>query len=155
MHQVLPKYEIVIISLASPFLVGLYANSELVEEFKSDKKLSDSLQSMIIPLIEKYDISAIYYTSGPGSYMAIKLTYVILKTIEITYDIPFFGVEAFLFNDNKPIKAVATLYFIKEKDTIITKKLDKVEVSSFQLPNVLNHLVLLRDNLPLYVLPII
>jgi len=135
--------------------VGLYKDSRLVEIFSSDKKLSDALQSMILPLIETYEISAIYYTSGPGSYMAIKLTYIILKTIEITHEIPFFGVEAFAFNNNLPIKAVATLYFIKEKDTIITKKLDKVEISSFELPQSLDNLVLLGDNLPLYILPAI
>jgi len=103
--------------------------------------------------MDEYDISNIIYTRGPGSYMAIKLTYIMLKTIEITRGIPCCGCSGFALNGGEPIKAVGNLYFIKEKETIITKKYDQPVNAKFTLPQSIHDLELDEESTPEYVLP--
>ncbi len=103
--------------------------------------------------MDEYDISNIIYTRGPGSYMAIKLTYIMLKTIEITRAIPCFGCSGFALNSGQPIKAVGNLYFIKEKETIITKKYEQPVNVKFALPKSIHDLELDEESTPEYVLP--
>ena len=104
-------------------------------------------------LSSKYNYSRIVYTSGPGSYMAIKLTYITLSSLEILKGITFDACEAFELNEHKPIKAMGKLYFIKEKNTIITKKFDEVLEQRFSLPSMLSEVTILDNNNPLYILP--
>ena len=103
--------------------------------------------------MDEYDISNIIYTRGPGSYMAIKLTYIMLKTIEITWGIPCFGCSGFALNGGQPIKAAGNLYFIKEKETIITKKYEQPVNTKFTLPQSIHDLELDEESTPEYVLP--
>ncbi len=85
--------------------------------------------------------------------MAIKLTYIILKTIEIVKKIPFEGCSAFALNGNKPVKAMGNLYFVKEKETIITQKFDQTIPQEFSLPSSLATLEIDEASTPNYVLP--
>ncbi len=103
--------------------------------------------------MDQFPLSRIVYTRGPGSYMAIKLTYIILKTIEIVEDLPFYGCSAFAFNGHRPIKAMGNLYFVKEKETIITQKFDEVIPQKFALPLSLDTLSIDEVSTPDYVLP--
>ncbi len=147
------KYEILIISIASPLLIGVYENSKLIETVESSGKSSEVLLKILTELSAKYDYQRLIYTSGPGSYMAIKLSYITLRSLEILKEIPFDACEAFELNKNKPIKAMGKLYFIKEKNTIITKKFDEVLEQRFALPSMLSEVTLLDNNKPLYILP--
>jgi len=150
----LPKqYTILIISIASPLLIGVYENDLLIKTISSEKKTSEILLPVIMECLEAYDISKIIYTRGPGSYMAIKLTYIMLKTIEITRNIPCFGCSGFTLNDNQPIKAIGNLYFIKEKETIITKKYEQPVKANFALPQSIHDLELDEESTPEYILP--
>jgi len=108
---------------------------------------------IVMKIFETYDISKIIYTRGPGSYMAIKLTYIILKTIEITRDIKCFGCSGFVLNENQPIKAIGNLYFIKEKETIITKKYEQPVNAPFALPHSIHDLEIDEESTPEYSLP--
>ncbi len=159
MPKVLPskkissKYELLIIPIASPLLIGVYENGELIETFENSGKTSDVLLEMLTQLASKYDYKRIIYSSGPGSYMAIKLTYITLRSLEILNEIAFDGCEAFELNGNKPIKAMGKLYFIKENNTIITKKFDEVLEQRFALPSMLSEVKILENNKPLYILP--
>jgi hypothetical protein len=45
------------------------------------------------------------------------------------------------------------IYFIKEKENIITKKFDKVVEQEFSIPTNLKSIKLLDNNRPMYVLP--
>ena len=93
---------------------------------------SDILLPILKDLIDRYDISKIVYANGPGSHMATKITYVLLKTLNLIKGIPIFAVSGFELNGNKPIKALGKLYFIKEKENIITKLFqDKLEDNFF------------------------
>ena len=147
------KFTLLIVSIASPLLVGVYEDEKLIETISSEKKTSEILLKIIMKCIQDYDISKIIYTRGPGSYMAIKLTYIMLKTIEITRGIPCFGCSGFSINSQQPIKAIGNLYFIKEKETIITKKYEEPVLVSFALPQSIYDLELDEESIPDYVLP--
>ena len=85
--------------------------------------------------------------------MAIKLTYIMLKTIEITKGIKTLGCSAFALNGGAPIKAVGNLYFTKEKETIITKKFEQPVEACFTLPQSIHDLPLDEESTPEYVIP--
>jgi len=147
------KYQLLIISIASPLLVGVYRDGILIKEISSDKKTSEILLPVIMEALDRYPIERIIYTRGPGSYMAIKLTYIMLKTIEVVRDIPCYGCSAFTLNGGQPVKAIGNLYFIKEKETIITKKYEQPPVTKFTLPQRIHDLELDEESTPEYVLP--
>ena len=147
------SYKILIISIASPLLIGVYRDDLLIEKIESNQKTSEVLLKILTQLSEKYNYSQLLYTNGPGSYMAIKLTYIILRSLEILKGLTFTGCNAFDLNGQKPIKAMGKLYFIKEKETIITKKFDEAVEQRFELPSMLSEVTVLNDNKPLYILP--
>ncbi len=153
MQKASHKYQILIISISNPILVGLYRDSILIDTISSTQKTSQILLPIISKILDKYNVSSIIYTRGPGSYMAIKLTYLMLKTIEITRGILCIGCSAFELNGDKPIKAIGNLYFIKEKETIITKKYEQSIDTTFVLPKSIDNLKLDKESTPLYLLP--
>ena len=147
------QYTLLIISISSPLLLGVYEEDKLIQTISTELKTSEILLPTIMEMLEKYTISKIIYTRGPGSYMAIKLTYIMLKTLEITRDIKCFGCSGFALNGNQPIKAIGNLYFIKEKETIMTKKYEQPVNASFALPQSIHDLVLDEESTPEYILP--
>jgi len=146
-------YTILIISIASPLLIGVYRDAELVEKIETEEKTSEILLKTLTELSIKYNYSHLIYTSGPGSYMAIKLTYITIRSLEILKDITFDACDAFTLNNQNPIKAIGKLYFIKENNTIITKKFDEAVEQRFELPSMLSEVTILNDNKPMYILP--
>jgi hypothetical protein len=147
------EYQLLIISIASPLLVGVYRKGLLIETLESEKKTSEVLLPIVTDLLERYRVGGIIYTRSPGSYMATKLTYIMLKTIEIVRDIPCYGCSGFSLNGGAPIKAIGNLYFIKEKETIITKKYEQPPLMTFRLPQCIHDLVLDEESTPEYLLP--
>ena len=147
------QYTLLIISISSPLLLGVYEEDKLIQTISTELKTSEILLPTIMEMLEKYTISKIIYTRGPGSYMAIKLTYIMLKTLEITRDIKCFGCSGFTLNGNQPIKAIGNLYFIKEKETIMTKKYEQPVNASFALPQSIHDLVIDEESTPEYMLP--
>ncbi len=153
LRKVLHKYKVLIISISSPLLIGVYKDGVLVKKIETKEKTSDILLKVLMDISKKYNYSSIIYTSGPGSYMAIKLTYITLRSLKILKDIKFYGCDAFSLNNQNPIKAMGKLYFIKEKETIIIKKFDEAVEQRFKLPSLLSDIVILDNNEPLYILP--
>lgn len=147
------RYTLLIISISSPILVGVYEDGYLIQTITSDKKTSEVLLPIIMESINTYDISQIIYTRGPGSYVSIKLTYIILKTIEITRGIECLGCSGFSLNGAEPIKAIGNLYFIKEKETIMTKKFEHAVNVKFALPQSIHDLNIDEESTPEYILP--
>lgn len=147
------RYELLIISISSPLILGVYEEGRLIDTISSDLKASEILLPLIKESLDKYDISRIIYTRGPGSYMAIKLTYIMLKTIEIVQGIQCVGCSGFALNGGGPIKAIGNLYFIKEKETIITKKYEQAINVKFTLPQSIQDLELDEESTPEYILP--
>ncbi len=154
LQKVLPeRYELLIISISSPLLLGVYKEGYLIHTISSELKTSEILLPLLKECMDQYDISTIIYTRGPGSYMAIKLTYIMLKTIEIISGIKCVGCSGFTLNAGAPIKAMGNLYFIKEKKTIITKKYEQPVDVKFTLPQCIQDLELDEESTPDYVLP--
>jgi tRNA A37 threonylcarbamoyladenosine modification protein TsaB len=153
LQKVSPKVSLLVISIANPLLVGVYEEGRLIRTEQSDKKTSEILLPVLSALLETYEVEEIIYTRGPGSYMAIKLTYIMLKTIEIVRGIPLHGCSGFVLNGGRPIKAIGNLYFIKEKETIMTKKFEEPVDASFALPQCIHDLEIDEESTPEYLLP--
>ena len=133
-------------------LVGIYSeNNELIKEIKSDEKSDIALIKIIDKILnnKEYELQKIIYANGPGSFMGIKVAYVILKTISIIKKCKFYAVSGFELNGNLPIRANKTLSFVKIGSEI---RLEKVEAGEFSLPKNLSVLNLNSDTLPNYII---
>jgi hypothetical protein len=145
---------VLVVSLSSPFLVGVYEDKKLIKSFCSSEKTSDELPKIFDEIFSGFDVKELFFARGPGSFMAIKVTYIFLKTLSITKQIPIYATDGFYFNDNSPIKAVGSRYFMKKDDIITTEILkDNKEIKSFELPTVLDKTIFSAEIEPLYVLP--
>ena len=140
-------------ALGSPLLVGIYKDRKLIKRIESEAKTSEALPLIFKDIVDKYTLKSIYFARGPGSFMAIKLAYIFFKTLQITTNIDLFGCEGFVFNNNRPIKAVGDLYFVKENGKIVTKKLSGIKEAHFFLPNSLDEIECSKEVSPLYVIP--
>lgn len=146
---------IFVISLANPILVGIYENNTLVKTLSKQGKTSEVLPEIFTDILDEYKINNIIYVNGPGSYMAIKVAYIFLKTICITKNINFLSCSGFDVNSNSPIKALGKKYFVQNSDFEISMRvLDKNEkLEDFKLPQtiILNNYS--NKTLPNYQLP--
>ncbi len=133
--------------------MGVYENSILIQEFQSKEKTSDILPKIFAPILKKYNIQGLYYTKGPGSFMAIKVSYLFLKTISIAKNIQLFASDGFAFNQNSPIKALGTLYFLKKNGRIQTQKIENEKIVPFNLPKNLDKTLFSTNCEPLYIIP--
>jgi len=141
--------DVVAIVISKPLKIGLYKDKKLFKEIVKDGLTSEILPEIFDEILKSYKIDSIIYSKGPGSFMAIKLSYIFFKTLQITDDIKLFGVDGFYFNNNKPIKAVGNSFFVK-KEGIITLEKDKKE-GEFFLPKTLKFDEF-EDDEPLYVI---
>lgn len=146
--------EVLVISISNPLLIGLYEDKELIKEYKLEGKTSDLLPTLFKKLLNDYDIKIINYVNSPGSYMAIKVAYVFLKTISIIKEIEFRACNGFAFNENSPIKALGKKYFINENNKIKVDFLEKDSiVRDFKLPMCIKKINFSKETLPIYNLP--
>jgi len=125
---------VIVIALSKPLLIGIYKDQKLIEQIASDAMSSEVLPELFKDIMARYTIDNIIYANGPGSFMAIKVSYIFLRTLCIVKNIPLLATDAFYFNDNAPIKAVAKLYFVKNRDLIETQTLNEAPASTFALP---------------------
>lgn len=142
-----------VIALSSPLHVGIYEEGYLIEAHQSEDKTSEALPKLFQELMSHYAPLSLLYAKGPGSFMAIKISYLFLKTMSIVYQIPFLGTDGFTFNEGRPIRALRHLYFIKEEGVIQTVVMHEPKESLFSLPSFLDKHSFSEDNQPLYVLP--
>ena len=147
MRQVI---DIVIIPISSPVLIGLYKDGKLFKTIQENQMTSDFLPRFFDTILKEYKVNSVIYANGPGSYMAIKLVYIFLKTLQIVMNIDIFSVKGFYFNQNKPIKAIGNRYFVLENDTITIKESD--EVGKFELPFILEYSKFSTEIEPLYII---
>lgn len=146
--------EILVITISNPLLIGIYENKKLIKEHKLDGKTSDLLPSLFEELLEEYDIKKIIYVNSPGSFMAIKVAYIFLKTICITKAIEFSAIDGFEFNQNSPIKALGKKYFLKVGNKIKVDFLEKDSIiHDFKLPMCIEKYNFNEETLPIYNLP--
>jgi len=153
MHK--PNINILVISISKSFLLGIYdENLSLIKEYKEDGKTTDLLPGIFGEILKEYSLKQIFYVNGPGSYMAIKVSYIFLKTLSIVYDVDLKASDGFYFNNNSPIKALGKKYFFKDSsEKIYVDILGDNKVEEFVLPNILNEDIFDDNNLPSYNLP--
>ncbi|MCF6172360.1 MAG: hypothetical protein L3J44_01000 [Campylobacteraceae bacterium] len=140
-------------ALSSPLLVGVYEKNRLVKSYIKSEKTSYILPVIFDEIIQNYAIGNIYFANGPGSFMAIKIAYVFLKTISISLGIKLFASDGFLFNNNKPIRALKRVYFVKKDEKIVTKISKEEFEQKFELPDMLETKNFSQNCEPLYILP--
>ena len=146
--------EILVITISNPLLIGIYEDNKLIKEYKLDGKTSDLLPNLFEKLLKEYEINRIIYVNSPGSFMAIKIAYIFLKTISISKNIELVASEGFLFNENSPIKALGKKYFIKDENKIKVDFLEKdCIIRDFKLPMCIEKYNFNKETLPIYNLP--
>jgi tRNA A37 threonylcarbamoyladenosine modification protein TsaB len=143
-------HDVVVIALASPLLVGIYKEGVLVESIELEEKSSEALPQLFETLLRRYEIANFVYAKGPGSFMAIKVSYIFLKTLSIVKNITFLATDAFYFNENRPIKAVGKLHFVKISGKIKTQVFEEVHEAAFALPRILRIEDFSADTSPYY-----
>ena len=149
----MPKsVDVLLVALSSPVQIGIYENSKLIDTITSDKKSSDILPIIYSEIFKKYSVDRLFYANGPGSFMAIKVAYIFLKSISILKNIPLYATDAFKFNKNTPIKAIGKLCFVKISSEIKTQKLEIVPEANFKLPDVLDYNEFTTNTTPLYMI---
>lgn len=147
-------FDILVISISNPILVGIYKNGVLYKEIKQEGKTSDVLSQIFEDFLKNYEINRIFYVNSPGSYMSIKVAYIYLKTISIVKKIPLFACNGFYFNKNSPIKALGKKYFIKKDAEIICDFIAKDTIlHNFELSKTLDEDIFSEETLPIYNLP--
>jgi tRNA A37 threonylcarbamoyladenosine modification protein TsaB len=144
------KVDVLLITLSSPILIGIYENQKLIDTIESDEKSSDVLPLIFEKLLKEYEIQKLFYANGPGSFMAIKVAYVFLKSLSVLKGIPLYARDAFYFNENQPIKAIGKLCFVKIASEIETQKFQTVPKSNFRLPDELDYNEFSTNTMPLY-----
>jgi hypothetical protein len=147
MHK---KVDLLFITLVSPIQIGVYEDNNLIDSIVSEEKSSDFLPKIFEDILKIYEVKGLFYANGPGSFMAIKVAYIFLKSMSILKNIPLYATDAFNFNGNNPIKAIAKLYFVKISSEIKTQKLETVPESNFTLPVVLDYNEFSQNTTPLY-----
>lgn len=149
----MPKsVDILLVALSSPIQIGIYEDNRLIDTIVSEKKSSDILPLIFSELFKTYNVKKLFFANGPGSFMAIKVAYIFLKSISILKNIPLFATDAFKFNNNTPIKAIGKLCFVKISSEIKTQKLEIVPEASFRLPDVLDYNEFTTETAPLYMI---
>ena len=146
------KVSVLVVALRSPVLVGVYNDNKLIKNYETTDMTSDALPSIFKDILEKYELTNLYYANGPGSYMSIKLTFIFLRTLSITHNVSLGASSAFNFCDNMPIKALGKKYFVLEGDEIVLETITPV-VTKFKIPDRLNEIEFSDENEPNYILP--
>lgn len=146
--------DVFVISISNPLLIGVYKDKELIKSYEVEGKTSDILPCVFEEILNEFKVKELFYVNSPGSYMAIKVAYVFLKTIAIIHNIKLKATFGFNFNENSPIKALGKKYFIYENEEIKIDFLEENQVlKAFKLPSVLDDDIFKLDSLPQYNLP--
>jgi len=146
---------VLVISISSPILIGIYDKEyNLIKKYESSEKTTEILPKLFKEILDKYSLKKLFFVNGPGSYMAIKINYLFLKTLSIVYDIELLATSGFYFNQNTPIKALGKKYFYQDnKGKVYIDLLNNNKIEDFVLPANLDISIFSNDNLPSYNLP--
>jgi hypothetical protein len=144
---------VLVVALSSPLLVGIYKDDKLIKTYESSQNVSDALPKIFKEILQEFECEEFFYANGPGSFMAIKVGFVYLRSMQIALNIPLYACDGFEFNQNSPIKALGNQWFFKEKEGIVLKQNSGEPIKPFTLPEVLERSRFGKSNTPLYILP--
>lgn len=131
----------------------MYLDHKLLRSYSTTEQTSDALPELFETILQEFEPKRLFYARGPGSFMAIKISYIFLKTLCIARGITLFASDGFAFNNAAPIKAMQKLYFIKEHGEITTKIFKEAPEGEFILPEFLEIEKFSLNSEPLYILP--
>jgi len=123
--------------------------------YQTSEQTSEALPMLFESILKEYTCSNLFFARGPGSFMAIKISYIFLKTLSLSLHIPLRACDGFALNEGGPIKAMRNLYFMKEHGSIVTHRVDKEIEQTFALPKILDTTLFGHEIEPLYMLPAI
>lgn len=146
--------ELLLFSVTSPIKAGIYHQKALIRSYEREGKVGEELYALLEEILASYKLDALYYLQGPGSFTAIKLSYIFLKTLSIAHAIPLFGADSFTFNKGAPIHAYGDSYFVKESGKITLHRTSTPpERIPYELPALLDSKLFISNPTPLYILP--
>ena len=128
--------------------MGVYEDGVLAREISSEEHASEGLVRILRTF--KFEIDGIIYANGPGSFMGLKVAYVILRTFCLAKNIKFEAVSGFELNGGAPIRANKAFCFVRGENGGV--KLAKAQAGEFRLPPTLSNLNKSEDVLPNYVI---
>ena len=131
----------------------MYKDNKLIKSYVKDEQTSEILPIIFKNIMEKFTLDELFFARGPGSFMAIKVTYIFLRTLSIAKNLKLFATDGFYFNQNNPIKAMGKLYFVKKENKIETKVFNDTKIVEFNLPKELHVEDFTQKVEPLYILP--
>lgn len=139
--------------MSSPLQVGIYKDNKLIQKITTEEQTSEALPKIFKDILKDYNLKRVFFARGPGSFMAIKITYIFLRTLSVTKGIELFAIDGFYFNNNMPIKAMKKIFFVKKDTKIVTEFFEDAINYEFYLPNTLKVENFSKDIEPLYILP--
>lgn len=139
--------------MSSPLQVGIYKDNKLIQNITTNEQTSEALPNIFRDILNSFNPKRVFFARGPGSFMAIKITYIFLRTLSITKGIELFATDGFYFNKNMPIKAMKKMFFVKNDNKIVTEFFEDAINYDFYLPKILEIENFSKDIEPLYILP--
>lgn len=151
------KVDLVLVSVNSPTLCGIYENLQLQKSFFSIQRTGDALLEVFTSVFEALQdksIRAIFYARGPGSFTSLKLTHIFLQTLQLHRGFELYSIDSFYFNNNAPIKAFGNKFFLKNPSgEVEIEQSHQYLEKEFFLPKTLMPDDFDSHNTPLYILP--
>lgn len=148
-----PRFaDVVLISINSPILCGIYENNTLIKSLEAQGKTSEALIEIFSEILSQYTLRRVFYAKGPGNFSAIKLSHIFLQTLKIARNIELFCADSFYFTNDDFIHAYGKIYFTKINDEIKTARLQNAQISHFSLPQRIQIEHFSQDCAPLYIL---
>lgn len=156
---ILKRYNLLLISVDSPIMLGIYDNQTLTHSFIKEGKFSETLPFVFSNILRDIGDFDIYYANGPGNFSAIKLTHIFLQSLVIAqngikpHKINLFCADSFHFSPSKFINAYGKIHFFKQNGKICTTTLESKRQNAFILPKALDFSIFSTQCKPLYILP--
>ncbi|WP_299086056.1 glycoprotease [uncultured Campylobacter sp.] len=129
----------------------MYENGAKIAEFSSveGEKADKFLIRKFSEILKTYKIKELIYANTPGSFMGMKVSYVILRTLSIALDVPLYAISGFDLSGFGPIRANKNFSYVYENGEI---KMKKCAPAALSLPQDLSVLNKSDDILPNYII---
>lgn len=147
------QIDILLLSVDSPILLGIYKDNRLIDSIKKEGKIGEILPCVFREILRDYDVRKIFYANGPGNFSAIKLTHIFLQTLHIAKGIRLFCADSFNFTNAKYINAYGKIHFYKDAKEIKSLALESKIDNCFTLPKSIDTAIFDSKCEPLYILP--
>ena len=145
---------LLLLSAQTPLCVGLYdASGVLVRRYERTGQISQVLYPLFREIGAEFEVVALAYARGPGSFMGLKLGFVFLRSFAIAKKIPMRSASSFFFSAGAPIVATRHSAYLLSDDKISLCRLESAPENRMQLPKRVDFEALDEPLEPLYIQP--